>query len=103
MPANGLAEAPGGFLLGLPIRFSEFASTVGDLGDIQLISPRGYYGVRRAEGVRFASSIHLYFDYATEAFRWTFRYGGQPHLSAPVSPANGSATKSHFVTLAARA
>jgi len=103
MPPNGLAGAPGGFLLGLPIRFSEFASTLGDKGDLQLISPRGYYGVRRAEGVNFASSIHLYFDYATEAFRWTFRYGGQPHLSAPVSPAKGSKTKSHFITLAERA
>lgn len=102
-PPNGLADAPGGFLLGRPIRFSEFAKTLGDKGDIQLISPMGYYGVRRASGLKFASSIHLYFDYATEAFRWTFRYGGQPHLSAAISPKNGSATKSHFVTLAERA
>lgn len=101
-PPNGLADAPGGFLLGLPVRFSEFAETVGTAGDIQLISPKGYYGVRRAEGVNFASSIHLYFDYASEAFRWMFRYGGQPHLSAPISPAKGSTTKSHFVTLATR-
>lgn len=103
IPPNGFAGAPGGFLLGRPVRFSEFAKTVGDKGDLQLISPKGYYGVRRSEGVKFASSIHLYFDYNTEAFRWTFRYGGQPHLSAPVSPKNGNATKSHFVTLAARA
>jgi len=102
IPPTGLAEAPGGFLLGRPVRFSEFAETLGDKGDLQLVSPRGYYGVRRADGPKFASSIHLYFDYATEAFRWTFRYGGQPHLSRPVSPAKGSATKSHFVTLAAR-
>ncbi len=105
MPPNGLMDAPGGYLLGLPVRFSEFAEVVGDAGDIQLISPKGYYGVRRASGVKFASSIHLYFDYNTEAFRWVFRYGGQPHLSAPVTPAKGgaAATQSHFVTLAARA
>jgi HK97 family phage major capsid protein len=102
-PSGDLTAAPGGFLLGLPVRFSEFAKTLGDKGDIQLISPKGYYGVRRAAGLKFASSIHLYFDYNTEAFRWVFRYGGQPHLSAPVSPANGTATKSHFVTLAERA
>lgn len=103
VPPTGLDAAPGGFLLGLPVRFSEFASTLGDLGDIQLISPRGYYGVRRTSGVKFASSIHLYFDYATEAFRWTFRYGGQPHLSAAVTPNKGAATQSHFITLAERA
>jgi HK97 family phage major capsid protein len=103
MPPNGLSDAPGGFLLGRPIRFSEYAKTLGDKGDVQLISPKGYYAARRATGPKFASSIHLYFDYNTQAFRWVFRYGGQPHLSAPVSPANGSATKSHFVTLAERA
>lgn len=101
-PPNGLVNAPGGFLLGLPVRFSEFASTVGDLNDIQLISPRGYYGVRRTSGADFASSIHLYFDYGIQAFRWMFRYGGRPLLSAAVTPKSGS-TVSHFVTLAARA
>jgi HK97 family phage major capsid protein len=103
IPPNGLVDAPGGFLLGKPVRWSEFSQTVGTEGDIQLISPKGYYGVRRAAGVQAASSIHLYFDYAVQAFRWMFRYGGQPHLSAPVSPAKGSSTRSHFVTLATRA
>jgi len=103
MPPNGLVDAPGGFLLGKPVRFSEFAETIGDKGDIQLVSPRGYYAARRSQGVQFASSIHLYFDYATQAFRWMFRYGGQPHLSGPVSPAKGNTTTSHFVTLAERA
>jgi HK97 family phage major capsid protein len=103
MPPNGLVDAPGGMLLGLPIMLSEHARTLGDLGDIQLISPKGYYALRRESGVQFAQSMHLYFDYNIEAFRWTFRFGGQPHLSAPVSPANGSSTKSHFVALAERA
>lgn len=102
VPPSGLADAPGGFLLGLPVRFSDFANAVGQLGDIQLISPRGYYGARRSTGPKFASSIHLYFDHAVDAFRWTFRYGGQPHLSAPVPPHKGASTMSHFVTLAAR-
>jgi HK97 family phage major capsid protein len=103
VPPTGLAAAPGGFLLGLPVRFSEFAETLGDKGDLQLVSPRGYYGVRRAAGPNFATSIHLYFDYGIQAFRWMFRYGGQPHLSAPVSPAKGADTQSHFITLAERA
>lgn len=103
MPPNGLQDAPGGFLLGRPIRLTEHAKQLGDLGDLQLISPKGYYALRRENGPKFAQSMHLYFDYAIEAFRWTFRFGGQPHLSAPVSPAHGNATKSHFVALAERA
>ncbi|GLS87692.1 hypothetical protein GCM10010873_26660 [Cypionkella aquatica] len=103
LPPNGLVDAPGGFLLGAPVMLTEHAKTLGDLGDLQFISPKGYYAARRSAGVQFASSIHLYFDYNTQAFRWIFRYGGQPHLSAPVTPANGSATKSHFVALADRA
>lgn len=103
LPPNGLAGAPNGMILGLPVEFSEHGKTLGDKGDIQLVSPKGYNALRRTAGVSFASSMHLFFDYATTAYRWTFRFGGQPHLRTPISPANGSATKSHFVTLAERA
>lgn len=107
MPPAGLAAAPGGFLLGYPVRFSEHANSLGSRGDLQLISPRGYYALRRDAGPALARSMHLYFDYNIEAFRWLTRFGGQPHLSAPVVPptaAGGSAnSKSNFVTLAERA
>ncbi len=98
-PVAGLREAPGGFLLGLPIQWSEHAETLGTKGDLQLIDPVGYYATQREDGPQFASSIHLYFDYGLQAFRWTFRFGGQPYLSAPVSPAKGANTRSHFVVL----
>lgn len=101
-PASGFQNAPGGFLFGRPVRFSEHCKTLGDLGDVVLMDPKGYYGLRK-EGVKYATSMHLYFDHGTTAFRWTFRFGGQPHLSAAVTPANGSATKGHFVALAERA
>ena len=101
-PVAGLQQAPGGFLLGLPIKWSEHAETLGTKGDLQLVAPKGYYGISRAAGIQFASSIHLFFDYGMQAFRWTFRIGGQPYLSAPVAPAKGSNTKSHFVVLETR-
>ncbi len=101
-PVAGLREAPGGFLLGLPIQWSEHAETLGDKGDLQLVDPMGYYATQRESGPQFASSIHLFFDYGLQAFRWTFRFGGQPYLSAPVSPAKGANIKSHFVVLDAR-
>lgn len=96
-------NAPGGMLLGRPVIFTEHAKTVGDKGDLMLVNPNGYEAFRKQNGVQFADSIHLYFDYNIRAFRWIFRAGGQPVLSAPVAPANGSNTKSHFVALADRA
>lgn len=100
----GLRDAPQGTLMGMPMLFLEHAKTVGDFGDLVLVDPDGYYAVQKAGGgIDFASSIHLYFDYAVAAFRWTFRLGGQPFLSAAVTPANGSNTRSHFVGIAARA
>jgi HK97 family phage major capsid protein len=95
--------APGGTLLGRPVIFSEHSRTIGDVGDIQFVNPNGYEAFRKQNGVSFAESIHLYFDYNIRAFRWIFRAGGQPVLSNPVTPANGVTTKSHFVALAERA
>lgn len=101
-PTTGLTAAPGGFLLGRPVRFSDHCETLGTKGDIQLVSPSGYYAVNKTGGLTFDASMHLYFDRGAQAFRWTFRLGGQPLLSAPVSPARGSATRSYFVSLDTR-
>lgn len=103
LPPSAFISAPGGTLLGLPVYNSEHADTVGDEGDIILVNPAGYHAIRRTGAPEFASSIHLYFDYNMTAFRWTFEVGGQPYLEAAITPPNSSATKSHFVTLAARA
>jgi len=97
------AVSPGGVLLGRPIIFTDHANTVGDKGDLQFVNPNGYEAFRKANGVSFAESIHLFFDYNVRAFRWIFRIGGQPVLSAPVEMPNSAATKSHFVAIANRA
>lgn len=102
-PASGLVNAPGGVLLGRPVQFSEHCQTIGTKGDIRLIDPMGYYAITKPRGIQFASSMHLLFDKDKQAFRWTFRLGGRPYLNAAQSPANGSNTKSHFVTLDTRA
>lgn len=103
MPPNGLASAPFGTLLGRPILYVEHADTLGDASDISLVDFSGYYSPRRTSGPQTAMSMHLYFDYDAMAFRTTWRVGGDTYFEAPVTPDNGSATKSHFVTLAARA
>jgi HK97 family phage major capsid protein len=92
-----------GILLGHPVTFSEHAQSLSTQGDVNLINMDGMFVLNKAGGgIDFASSIHLFFDYNMQAFRWITRIGGQPYLSAPVTPANGSNTKSHFVTLATR-
>ena len=96
-------ESPGGVLMGRPVVFNEHSRSVGQYGDLQFVNPNGYEAFRKQNGVTFADSIHLYFDYNILAFRWVFRIGGQPVLSKPVAPANGGNTKSHFVALAERA
>lgn len=98
LPPTGMAGAPGGTLLGRPLFFSEHCQTLGTAGDLQLINPDGYYALQRGQA-RQDVSMHLYFDYALTAFRWMFRFGGQPLLSAAVAAAKGSNTKSHFVIL----
>jgi len=103
-PSAGFAGAPGGYLLGRPVMLTDHADTLGDLGDLTLFDPSGYYAATKAGGgIDFASSIHLYFDYGAQAFRWTFRFGGQPMLSAPIVPPRSTASRSHFVGLAPRA
>ncbi len=102
-PAAGFAQAPGGFLMGRPVRLSEHCETLGTKNDFQFIDPKGYYAATKQGGTKFATSIHLFFDYDMQAFRWTFRVAGQPHLSASIGPAKGSNNKSHFVTLDTRA
>lgn len=105
LPLNqALQGSPNGSVLGRPLQFNEHCKTLGTVGDLVLADLSGYaFATKAGGGIDFAASIHLYFDYNIQAFRWTFRCGGQPYLSAAVSPANGSNTKSHFVALATRA
>ncbi len=98
LPPSGMAGRPLGSLMGRPLFFSEHAQTLGTQGDLQVVNPDGYYAVQRGQS-RQDSSIHLFFDYNVTAFRYLFRIGGQPMLSAPVAAAKGANTKSHFVVL----
>jgi len=102
MPASGLT---GGVdtLLGLPIIRSQHCAIIGDVGDVVLGSFAMGYGAGVRGGVDAQSSIHLWFDQATTAFRFIMRMDGQPYLSSAIAPRAGSNTMSAFVTLAARA
>ena len=105
VPANGLAGAPYGTLLGLPVYFSENCDTVGDQGDI-ILGQWSQYLIGQKAGADvpdFASSIHLKFDYDETAFKFTFRVDGQPWWQGPLYTPHSANTLSPFIVLDARA
>lgn len=102
MPPGGLSGSPYGTLLGRPVVVTEACQTVGDLGDIILASLGQYVTVTKTGGIKVDVSMHLWFDYNMNAYRFVMRLAGAPWLSAPISRADGSNTLSSFVALAAR-
>jgi HK97 family phage major capsid protein len=102
LPMNGLSSSPYASLMGRPVIPLSACKTVGDVGDIILVDLKQYWILRKAAGLRTDTSIHLYFDQATTAFRFIFRVNGQPAYSSAITPENGSNTLSWAVTLDAR-
>jgi len=102
IPPGGMTSAPSGLLLGRPIVPTEACQTLGTTGDIIFADLKSYFLPYKASGIRSDVSMHLYFDTAHTAFRWTFRFGGQPWLSSAIGRKNGSNTLSHFVALETR-
>lgn len=102
LPANGLSGAPFSTLMGRPIIPTQACETLGDKGDIIFADLKQYMTALKTGGVRAETSIHLWFDYDTTAFRFILRIAGQPWWGSAVSPRDGSNTLSPFVTLAAR-
>ncbi len=103
LPPNGIGDSPFGTLLGRPVLLSQHAQTLGTRGDIMFVDLTQYLALTKTGGIHASSSMHLWFDYDVTAFRFTFRVGGQPWLSAPITPDNSSDALSPFVTLADRA
>lgn len=102
VPNNNTAGSGSiGTLLGYPVIPVEQAKTVGTVGDIMLADWSGYKTANKG-GINTASSIHLKFDYNQTTFRFIYYFDGQPKLSAPITPANGTNTVSPFVVLATR-
>ncbi len=103
IPAGGLSSTPFDTLLGRPIRYIESASTLGDKGDINFVDMSQYMTIMKTGGMRTDISMHLYFDYDMSVFRFIMRMAGQSWANKVIDPANGTTTRSPFVTLAARA
>jgi HK97 family phage major capsid protein len=90
-------------LLGRPIYFNEFCSTLGDLGDIILVSQPAQYLYGVYQPLRSEESMHVRFENHEQVFKFWTENAGAPWWRSALTPKNGANTLSPFVTLAARA
>lgn len=90
-------------LLGRPVIMTEKTpSALGGQGDISLVD-FSFYLVGQRDAISVDTSPHVKFTSDQTAIRVIQRNDGRPWLSNAVTPKNGGATLSPFVTLAARA
>ena len=105
LPAGGISGRPYDTLMGKPLVFTEHCQTLGTVGDILFCDWTQYLVGQRAGaagGMKFASSIHLKFDYDQVAFRFVFRLDGQPWWPSALTGRYSASTLSPFVALATR-
>lgn len=88
-------------LLGRPIFYSEFASKLGDVGDIMLLNMSQYLE-GTYQPLQSAESIHVRFLNHERVFKFWTRNAGQPWWRSALTPNQSAVTLSPFVTLAAR-
>lgn len=98
-PPGMIANTPEGSIFGKALVESEQAQALGTKGDLSLVDFSQYLAVTKSSGMRQDMSVHLYFDKDITTFRFVFRIGGQPWMSAPITQANGGGTISPFVQL----
>lgn len=102
-PGGQMNQTPYGMLLGRPvIPLMAGIPALGDLGDIIFGDLSYYYMIRKAGGVKSATSIHLHFDKEVTSFRFSMRLDGRCPFTSPVTTEFGSYQMSGFVLLEAR-
>jgi HK97 family phage major capsid protein len=94
-----MSQQDGSFsILSRPVIFSEKMKALGTKGDVALCD-FSYYAVGLRQEATLERSGHVGFARDVETFRLIVRIDGQPTLSGPITPANGSDTLSPFVVL----
>lgn len=102
-PGSQMNQTPYGTLLGRPvIPLMGGMPALGDVGDIIFADLSYYYMIRKASGIKSATSIHLHFDKEITSFRFSLRVDGKCPFQAPVTTEFGSYQMSAFVLLEAR-
>lgn len=102
-PGSQLNQTPYASLLGRPVvPLMGGIPALGDVGDIIFADLSYYYMIRKAAGVKAATSIHLHFDKEITAFRFSMRLDGKCPFQSPVTTEFGDYDMSAFVQLQAR-
>lgn len=102
-PGSQMNQTPYATLLGRPvIPLMGGMPALGDVGDIIFADLSYYYMIRKAAGIKSATSIHLHFDKEITSFRFSLRLDGKCPFQAPVTTEYGNYQMSAFVQLEAR-
>lgn len=88
-------------LLGRPVFYTEYASKVGDQGDL-ILGNFSQYLEGLYQPLQSAESVHVRFSNHERALKFWLRNAGAPWWRAPLTPAKSTATLSPFVVLDAR-
>lgn len=88
-------------LLGRPIFYSEYAATLGTVGDIACIVGSEYLE-GEYQPLQSADSMHVRFLAHERAFKFYRRNAGQPWWKSALTPVKGANTLSPFVVLQTR-
>lgn len=91
-------EGTGFNLKGRPALVMEQCQSIGTAGDLIAFAPDGYVSATKG-GIETFMSMHLRFDYDEMAFKWRFRFDGQPYDNVPLTPFKGSTTVSSMLVL----
>lgn len=102
-PGSQMNQTPYATLLGRPVvPLMGGMPALGDVGDIIFADLSYYYMIRKAAGIKSATSIHLHFDKEITSFRFSMRLDGKCPFQSPVATEFGAYNMSAFVQLAAR-
>jgi HK97 family phage major capsid protein len=101
LPPGGASAAPYGTIFGRPVMPVEYCAAKGTAGDIVLADCSQYLGIDKG-GLQTDSSMHVRFLYNEMAYRFIFRFDGQPVWNSALTPYKGSDTLSPFVALETR-
>jgi len=90
-----------GRLLGIPCMISEYASTLGNQGDIILVDPSQIIFTQKSD-IERSTSIHVDFGADQQVYKFVWRCDSQPMWHTQLTPFNSSASLSPYVVLGAR-
>jgi len=98
-PPGGLADSQYARLFGRPVIEVEYAAALGTTGDLMLVDLKQYKAIKKGDGVKVASSIHVQFLTDETAFRFIARSDGAPFWKSGLTPKSGASARSPYVVL----